>query len=60
MAKTKIEWVDSIELQCESFKVPLFFKQWGNNIDDFMPFRLDEIKAGYEKHKEFPLTRSAR
>lgn len=56
----KIEWVDSIELQCESFKVPLFFKQWGNNIDDFMPFRLDEIKAGYEKHKEFPLIRSAR
>ena len=25
----KAEWVENIQMQCESAKVPFFFKQWG-------------------------------
>lgn len=41
------EWVDSIYNQCKKYRVPLFFKQWGNN-----PTKSCHTRA--ESCKEFP------
>lgn len=43
----KLEWVDSIYNQCKKYRVPLFFKQWGNN-----PTKSCHTRA--ESCKEFP------
>lgn len=43
----KWEWVDSIYNQCKKDRVPLFFKQWGNN-----PTKSCHTRA--ESCKEFP------
>ncbi|WP_258552900.1 phage Gp37/Gp68 family protein [Helicobacter fennelliae] len=42
------EWVDSIYNQCKKYRVPLFFKQWGNN-----PTKSCHTRA--ESCKEFPI-----
>lgn len=42
------EWVDSIYNQCKKYRVPLFFKQWGNN-----PTKSCHTRA--ESCMEFPI-----
>ena len=49
-------WVHSILEQCKEYKIPLFFKQWGNyyNFKNKENYKLEPIEKEIESYKEFP------